>query len=316
MIQSCTGDLVAGKEIGIVGLGKMGKNIALQMLSKGYSVTAYNRSTGPLNDVASKGARKAKSVKELAAYLKGPRTVWVMLTSGDITVSIIRELASHCKKGDTIIDGSNSYYKDAVILNAELAKMGISYLDAGCSGGPSGALNGMSIMIGGDKNAFNRSEHIFKDLSVPKGYLYTGESGTGHFTKMVHNAIEYGMMQSIAEGLDLVENGPYKNINLKKLTELWNNGSVIRGYLIELASKALELDPHLDSIAPYVEDTGEGKWSVKEAVDYNIPFSAITTSLYERFESRDAKKFSKRVIASLRHEFGGHEVKKERLHGI
>ena len=302
---------MTGKEIGIIGLGKMGKNIALQMLRKGYSVTAYNRSPQPLNDVAAKGARKAKSVKELAVALKGPRTVWVMLTSGEITTSMILELASYCKKGDTVIDGSNSYYKDAVMLSAELAKKGISYLDAGCSGGPSGALNGMSIMIGGDKAAFKSSEQLFKDLSVPKGYLYIGESGTGHFTKMVHNAIEYGIMQSIAEGLDLVENGPYKNVNLKELTALWDNGSVIRGYLMSLASKALEKDPHLDSIAPYVEDTGEGKWSVKEAVDYSIPFNAITASLYERFESRDAKKFSKRVLAALRHEFGGHEVKKE-----
>ena len=300
-----------GREIGIIGLGKMGRNIAQQMLGKGYSVTAYNRSPEPLDEIVSKGAKRANSIKELTSSLKGPRTIWVMLTSGEATLSVIRELAQSCSKGDTIIDGSNSYYKDAIVLCNELSKMGITYLDAGCSGGPSGALNGMCIMVGGDEGAFRKAEVLFKDLSVPKGYLYTGESGTGHFTKMVHNAIEYGMMQSIAEGLDLIENGPYKNVNLRELSLLWDNGSVIRGYLMRLTAKALENDAHLDSIVPYVEDTGEGRWSVKDAVDYNIPFSAITASLYERFESRDTKRFRQKVLAALRHEFGGHEVKKE-----
>ncbi len=300
-----------GREIGIIGLGKMGRNIAQQMLSKGYSVTAYNRSPGPLDEIVSKGAKRANSIKELASSLKAPRTIWVMLTSGEVTLSVIRELAQSCSKGDMIIDGSNSYYKDAIVLHDELSKMGITYLDAGCSGGPSGALNGMCIMVGGDKEAFKKAQALFKDLSVPKGYLYTGESGTGHFTKMVHNAIEYGMMQSIAEGLDLIENGPYKSINLRELSLLWDNGSVIRGYLMRLTANALHNDAHLDSIVPYVEDTGEGRWSVKEAVDYNIPFSAITASLYERFESRDTKRFRQKVLAALRHEFGGHEVKKE-----
>ncbi len=299
------------KEIGIIGLGKMGKNIAQQMLNKGYSVVAYNRSPAPLEEIAASGARKSASLKELASLLKPPRTIWVMLTSGEVTIEIIKEIASYCTSGDTIIDGSNSYYKDAVMLGKDLSGRGIRYLDAGCSGGPSGALNGMCIMVGGDKSAFDASEGIFKDLSVPDGYLYTGELGTGHFVKMVHNAIEYGMMQSIAEGLELIENGPYKSVNLREVTRLWDHGSVIRGYLMQLASKALSSDAHLESIAPYINDTGEGKWSVGEALDYGVPFNVITASLYERFSSRDQKRFGDRVVAALRHEFGGHEVKKE-----
>jgi len=302
---------VAGKDIGIIGLGKMGKNIALQMLEKGYLVTAYNRSPGPLEEVASKGAGKAGSLKELAGKLKAPRTIWVMLTSGEVTVDMIMELSKHCGKGDTIIDGSNSFYKESVRLHDALAKKGIDYLDAGCSGGPSGALHGMCIMVGGEKETFDRNEKLFKDLSVKNGTFYAGKSGAGHFTKMVHNAIEYGMMQSISEGLDLIENSDYVDVDKAKLCGLWNNGSVIRSYLVELAARALEKDAHLSSIAPYVEDNGEGRWAVKEAIDHSVPFSIITDSLYERFESRSQKKFGKRMLAALRYEFGGHGIKKE-----
>ncbi len=298
-------------EVGIIGLGKMGKNIAYQMMNRGYAVTAHNRSPDPLDEVVGKGAKRADSVKALVQSLKGPRTVWVMLTAGSATMEIIRELAGYCDKGDTIIDGSNSYYKDAALLYDELGGKGIDYLDAGCSGGPSGALNGMCIMVGGDKNAFARSEGLFSDLSVKNGYKFTGKPGTGHFTKMVHNAIEYGMMQSMGEGFDLLENGPFNDLDLAGLADLWDNGSVIRGYLMELTANALKNDPHLEDIVPYVEDTGEGRWSVKEAVDYGIPFSAISDSLYGRFESRSKKRFAQRVLAALRHEFGGHEVKKE-----
>ncbi len=298
-------------EVGIIGLGKMGKNIAFQMMNRGYSVTAYNRSPKPLDEVAAKGARKAKTVKELVEELKAPRTVWVMLTAGEVTTEIIHELAGYCSKGDTIIDGSNSYYKDAVALHDELKKKGIDYLDAGCSGGPSGALNGMCIMVGGDKSAFAGSEQLFKDLSVKNGYLFTRKPGSGHFTKMVHNAIEYGMMQSIGEGFDLLENGPFNDLDLPMLAELWNHGSVIRSYLIELTSKSLNGDPHLDDIAPYVNDTGEGRWSVKEAEDYGVPFDSISHSLYRRFASRSEKKFADRLLAAIRHGFGGHAVKKE-----
>ena len=302
---------MSSKEVGIVGLGKMGKNIALQMLSKGYLVVAYNRSVGPVNEVAAKGARVTGSIKELVEALMKPRTVWFMLTSGEVTSEAIREASKYMENGDTIIDGGNTNYKESISLGHELNKKGINYLDAGCSGGPSGALNGMCIMIGGRKEAFETHKDLFMDLSVPNGYIYAGESGSGHFTKMVHNAIEYGMMESIGEGLELVKEGPYKDVDIAGLCRLWNNGSVIQGYLIELAARALEKDPKLSDIAPYVDDNGEGRWAVQAAVEYGIPFNAISNSLYERFSSRSEKKYGKRVLAALRHEFGGHDVKKE-----
>lgn len=302
---------MSSKEVGIVGLGKMGKNIALRMLSKGYLVVAYNRSAGPVNEVAAKGARVTGSIKELVEALMKPRTVWFMLTSGEVTSEAIREASKYMENGDTIIDGGNTNYKESISLGHELNKKGINYLDAGCSGGPSGALNGMCIMIGGRKEAFETHKDLFMDLSVPNGYIYAGESGSGHFTKMVHNAIEYGMMESIGEGLELVKEGPYKDVDIAGLCRLWNNGSVIQGYLIELAARALEKDPKLSDIAPYVDDNGEGRWAVQAAVEYGIPFNAISNSLYERFSSRSEKKYGKRVLAALRHEFGGHDVKKE-----
>ena len=302
---------MSSKEVGIVGLGKMGKNIAIQMLSKGYPVVAYNRSREPVNEIAARGARAAGSVRELVESLMKPRTVWFMLTAGEVTLEAIREAAKYMGAGDTVIDGGNTNYKESVSLGQELNEKGINYLDAGCSGGPSGALNGMCIMVGGRKEAFEAHKGLFKDLSVPNGYMYTGKTGSGHFTKMVHNAIEYGMMESIGEGLELVEDGPYKDIDIAGLCSLWNNGSVIRGYLVELAARALEKDPKLSDVAPYVDDNGEGRWAVQAAIEYGTPFNAISSSLYERFNSRSEKKYGKRVLAALRHEFGGHEVKKE-----
>jgi 6-phosphogluconate dehydrogenase len=186
---------------------------------------------------------------------------------------------------------------------------GIKLIDAGCSGGPSGALNGMSTMVGGDADAVKEVEQLFRDVSVPNGYLFCGPAGSGHFVKMVHNAIEYGMMQSIAEGLELIENGPYRELDMPAICDLWDNGSVIRGYLIELASRALKKDRHLDGIMPYVPDTGEGRWSVEAAIEHDVPFSVITQSLFERFSSRSEKRFGNRMLSALRHEFGGHDVK-------
>ena len=232
-----------------------------------------------------------------------------MLTAGQPTIEMIGQLAERLDGGDIVIDGSNSHYKDAVQAYELLKGKGIMMLDAGCSGGPSGALNGLSTMIGGDAEAYRHVEQLFKDVSVKNGCLYTGSIGSGHFVKMVHNAIEYGMMQSIAEGLELMESGPYNDLNLAAICDLWNNGSVVRGYLIELASRALKKDQHLSMIEPYVDDLGEGRWSVQTAVDYAVPFTTISSSLFERFKSRSKKHFGNRVLAALRHEFGGHDVK-------
>jgi 6-phosphogluconate dehydrogenase len=298
------------KEIGLIGLGKMGKNLAQNMMRNGYKVVANNRSPGPLDEVVSKGAMRANSVDELVSRLKPRRIVWVMLTAGEPTINMITQLSEKLGKGDIVVDGSNSHYKESIVLHELMKGKGIKLIDAGCSGGPSGALNGLSIMVGGDLEAVKEIEQLFRDISVKNGYLYTGLIGSGHFVKMVHNAVEYGMMQSIAEGLELMESGPYNSLNLKSICDLWNNGSVVRGYLIELASRALSKDKHLSGIMPYVEDTGEGRWSIQTAIDYGVPFSAISHSLYERFRSRSKLHFGDRVLAALRHEFGGHDVKK------
>jgi 6-phosphogluconate dehydrogenase len=298
------------KELGIIGLGKMGRNLAQNMMNHGYKVVAYNRSPAPLEEIGAKGATKAHSIDELTSRLNARRIVWVMLTAGEPTINMIGQLADRLSKDDIVIDGSNSHYKDSVKMYDMLKERGISMLDAGCSGGPSGALNGMCTMVGGDADTFKEVEQLLKDVSIENGSLYTGPAGSGHFVKMVHNAIEYGMMQSIAEGLELIESGPYDNLDLASICDLWDNGSVIRGYLIELASRAIKKDRHLSAIRPYVEDTGEGRWSVQAAVDHGVPFSVISQSLYERFSSRSEKRFGNRMLAALRHEFGGHDVKK------
>ncbi len=297
-------------EIGLIGLGKMGKGIALNMMRNNYKIIVQNRSNGPVDELVAKGARKAGSVAELVRMLKPRRIVWLMLTAGEPTESAIRELSALLSRGDIIIDGSNSQFTDSVRMHELLKGKGIDLIDAGCSGGPSGALNGLCIMAGGDAEPVKHVERLFKDLSIENGYLHTGRIGSGHFVKMVHNAIEYGMMQSMAEGLELIEEGPYKDSDLAAICELWNNGSVIRGYLIELAARSFRKDQHLSQIEPYVDDMGEGRWSVQTAVDYAVPFTTISNSLFERFRSRSKRRFGNRVLAALRHEFGGHDVKK------
>jgi 6-phosphogluconate dehydrogenase len=297
------------KEIGLIGLGKMGKGLAQNMMRNGYKIIVQNRSRGPVEELSAKGAGKADTVKELVGMLKPKKIVWVMLTAGEPTENAIRELSGLLSADDIVIDGSNSNYKDSAEMYEVMRSKGIKLIDAGCSGGPSGALNGMSTMVGGDADAVKEVEQLFRDVSVPNGYLFCGAAGAGHFVKMVHNAIEYGMMQSIAEGLELIENGPYRELDMPAICDLWDNGSVIRGYLIELASRALKKDRHLDGIMPYVPDTGEGRWSVEAAIEHDVPFSVITQSLFERFSSRSEKRFGNRMLSALRHEFGGHDVK-------
>lgn len=298
------------RTIGFAGLGKMGKNIVLQMLEKGYKVVALNRSPAPLDEVVAKGAIRSSSLDDLVSKLGDRKVVWLMYPAGEVTDRAIERLGGLLKRGDIVIDGANNRYTDTVKHYEFLNSKGISMLDAGCSGGPSGARNGMCMMVGGDKDSYEYLQELFKKLSVPEGHMYTGPSGSGHFVKMVHNAIEYGMMQSLAEGVDLVANGPYKGkLDLGEITELWNHGSVIRSYLVELSARALKRNATLEGIEPYVEDNGEGRWSVNAAVEYAIPFSAISSSLFERFTSRSDKHFSHRLLAALRHEFGGHAIK-------
>jgi 6-phosphogluconate dehydrogenase len=287
----------------------MGKNIVAQLLKKGYRVVAQNRSPEPLEEAKKLGAETVASMGLAVKALKPKRIVWLMLTCGEPTNAAVKALSNMLQKGDIVIDGSNSMYKDSANNYTLLNEKGIKYLDAGCSGGPSGALNGMSIMVGGDQETFKEMEKLFRDLSVKGGYEYVGPSGSGHFVKMVHNAIEYGMMQAMAEGFELLAEGPYKDLDLQRICRLWNNGSVVRGYLMELSERAFGKDPRLSSIAPYVEDSGEGRWAVHAAVEYGVPFTAISHSLYGRFGSRSDRMFGNRVLAALRHEFGGHKIK-------
>ena len=302
--------LMSEKRVGIFGLGKMGKNIAMQMLGKGYSVFAFNRSEAPLKEVSEKGAVPASSLPDLVEKLGEGRIVWIMLPAGEPTDKAIADLSMLLKPGDIVIDGSNSRYTDSIRHSGLLEAKGIKYLDAGCSGGPSGALKGMCMMVGGDRVTYERCESLFKDLSVKGGCAYMGPAGSGHFVKMVHNAIEYGMMQSIAEGADLMANGPYPDLALGKIMKLWQNGSVVRSYLVELAGQALERDPKLGEVKPYVEDNGEGRWASQAAIELGVPLTVLTHSIYERFSSRNDYQFSRRLLAALRHEFGGHEVRK------
>lgn len=288
--------------IGIVGLGKMGSNMAKRLASKGHDILAYDASGAKIKE-----ANAFRNLGEMVSAL-GAGTV-ILSVPHNAVDDVLSELAGRLVAGSTVIDTGNSFYKDTVRRSAELKKRGIDLIDAGCSGGPSGALNGMSIMVGGDKKAFEKSEGLFRDLSTESGYAYFGPSGAGHFVKMVHNAIEYGMMQSIGEGFDLLINGPYA-VELKKASDVWQNGSVIRSYLMELSSRAFAKDEKLDRIKGHVEDSGEGRWSVNAAIEHNVPFTALAHSLFARFRSR-REPFSDKLLAALRHEFGGHEVKKK-----
>ncbi|MBI2133087.1 decarboxylating 6-phosphogluconate dehydrogenase [Candidatus Woesearchaeota archaeon] len=297
-------------KIGIIGLGRMGKNIALRLLSKNHEVVAYNRSPEPVQEVENAGGKGANSLGDLFGKLQTPRIIWVMLPSGQVTEEHLHEIKKLASKGDIIIEGGNSNYKDSLRRADEFKKIGVSYLDVGTSGGVVAAKLGYCIMAGGDKKAFQTAEPIFKSLAMEGGYSYTGPSGSGHYVKMVHNAIEYGMMQAIGEGFELLQKCQYsKDIDLKKIATLWNHGSIVRSFLMEMIENALSKDPRLEEIEGYCEDSGEGRWAIQEAISNDVPFSVITESLYARFHSRQKDRFYAKILAAMRNEFGGHEVK-------
>ncbi len=297
-------------EIGFIGLGRMGKNLTLRLLSKKHKVVAYNRSPEPVKEVEKAGAKGAYSLEEFFKQLKSPRIVWVMLPSGQVTEENLNLIKQHMSKGDILIEGGNSNYKDSVRRASEFEKLGIPYLDVGTSGGVVAAKVGYCIMAGGDKKAFEAAEPIFKALAMENGYAYIGPSGSGHYVKMVHNAIEYGMMQAIGEGFELLQKCQYsKDIDLKKITSLWNHGSIVRSFLMEMMENALSKDARLDKIEGYCEDSGEGRWAIQEAIDKDVAFSVITESLYARFASRQKDRFYAKALAAMRNEFGGHSVK-------
>jgi 6-phosphogluconate dehydrogenase len=296
-------------QLGFVGLGRMGSNMVTRLLQGGHSVVAWDVTADAVRAVAAAGARGAASLAELARALAPPRAVWVMVPAGEPTEKTVRELTGLLAAGDTIVDGGNSYYKDDVRRAAELAPRGLFYVDAGTSGGIWGLQLGYCLMVGGPAPAVTRLEPVFRTLAPADGYLHVGQSGAGHYVKMIHNGIEYAMMQSYAEGFELMRESPYA-LDLPRVAALWNHGSVVRSWLLELAADALAEDPHLESVKAYVEDSGEGRWTVEDAVEKAVPAPAITAALYARSRSRRDNSFADRLLAALRHKFGGHAVRR------
>jgi 6-phosphogluconate dehydrogenase len=297
-------------ELGMIGLGRMGANMTERLLAGGHRVISYDRSPEAIQRVVDKGAVGAHSLADFIKQLTLPRVVWLMVPSGDPVDQTIEQLLPHLAKGDILIDGGNSNYKDSVRRAEKLKPQGIHFVDAGTSGGIWGLKLGYCMMVGGEQEIVTRLEPIFATLAPQGGYLHVGPNGAGHFVKMIHNGIEYGMLQAYGEGFELLKESQF-NLELGKIAHLWNQGSVVRSWLLELAESAFEKDPQLASIADYVDDSGEGRWTVEEAIDRNIPAPALTLALFARYASRQHDSFSAKVVAALRNEFGGHAVKKE-----
>ncbi len=288
-------------QLGMVGLGRMGGNMRERLRGDGHEVIGYVR-TPKDSDVG--------SLTELVGRLTAPRAVWVMIPAGDPTEQAIRELTGLLDKGDLIVDGGNSNFRDSMRRGAEVEKQGLLFMDAGTSGGIWGLEIGYCLMVGGSKEAFRRIEPAIKTLAPKDGYAHVGPVGAGHFTKMVHNGIEYAMLQAYAEGFEILEASQFQ-LDLHQIAALWNHGSVVRSWLLELAESAFDKDPDLSQIRGYVEDSGEGRWTVFEAINENVPAPAIAASLFARFASRQDDSFAMRMIAALRNEFGGHAVKEK-----
>jgi 6-phosphogluconate dehydrogenase len=298
-------------QLAMIGLGRMGANMTQRLLNGGHSVVAYDRNPVAIEQAAADGATPAHSLAEVVEKLPAPRVIWVMVPAGPPVEQTLADLLPLLTPGDVVIDGGNSNFKETKRRGQLLAANGVHFLDAGTSGGIWGLKNGYCLMVGGPEEAFHHAESIFETLAPPDGYRYVGASGAGHFAKMIHNGIEYGMLQAIGEGFDILYSSDY-DYDLKELAHLWNQGSVIRSWLMELTERAFEREGgDLEAIAGYVEDSGEGRWTVLEAIEKNVPAPVLTLSLLARFWSRDENCYSAKVIAALRNEFGGHAVKRE-----
>ncbi|HEV8586491.1 MAG TPA: decarboxylating 6-phosphogluconate dehydrogenase [Methylomirabilota bacterium] len=296
-------------ELGFVGLGRMGGNMVTRLARGGHRIVAFDPSADAVKRARDNGADVVASLAELPKALKPPRAVWVMVPAGEPTESTILALAGALERGDTIIDGGNTKWKDDIRRGKELAARGLSYVDAGTSGGIWGLQNGYCLMIGGDQAAVDRLGPLFTTLAPPNGWLHVGGVGAGHYVKMIHNGIEYAMMQGYAEGFELMSASEY-GLDLPKIAALWNQGSVVRSWLLELTAAALAADPKLEELKPYVEDSGEGRWTVEDAVDKAVPAPTITAALFTRFRSRRDNSFADRLLAALRNQFGGHAVRR------
>jgi 6-phosphogluconate dehydrogenase len=296
-------------EIGFVGLGRMGGNMVTRLLRAGHRVVAFDRASAAVAEAVSEGARGIAGLEELASTLAPPRIVWSMLPAGVPTDATISSLAGILAAGDLIVDGGNTRYTDDVRRARDLAARGIEYVDAGTSGGVWGLQQGYCLMVGGEARAVGRLAPVLDALAPPGGWLHVGAVGAGHYVKMIHNGIEYGMMQAYAEGFELLESSAYA-LDLPAIARLWTRGSVVRSWLLDLTAEALAADPTLASIKPWVEDSGEGRWTVEDAIDKAVPAPVITAALYARFRSRRDNSFADRLLAALRNAFGGHAVKR------
>ena len=318
-------------QIGMIGLGRMGGNMVRRLMKGGHSCVVYDRGADVVAAYAKEGATPAKSLEDLVSKLQKPRAVWIMVPAGGPTESTVQALASALEAGDTIIDGGNSFFKDDVRRSKEVGKKGIHYVDAGTSGGVWGVERGYCLMVGGPKEAVSRIEPILRTLAPGKGdipatpgrdgkstaelgYLHCGPSGSGHFVKMVHNGIEYGLMQAYAEGFDIFKNATSQqlpedyryDLNLADIAELWRRGSVVSSWLLDLTSISLAQDPKLEAYEGYVEDSGEGRWTIQAAVDEAVPAEVLSAALYTRFRSRQQHTFAEKLLSAMRKQFGGH----------
>jgi 6-phosphogluconate dehydrogenase len=296
-------------QIGFVGLGRMGLNLVTRLVRGGHTVVAYDRSADAVARAEAAGAKGVSTLEALIEGLAAPRAVWVMVPSGDPTESTVAALGRLLSAGDAIIDGGNTNFHDDVRRAQVLSAKRLEYVDAGTSGGVWGLQEGYCLMVGGKADVCKRLEPIFLTLAPTDGYLHVGDHGAGHYVKMIHNGIEYGLMQAYAEGFELMHESDYK-VDLGAIANLWNRGSVVRSWLLELTARALAEDADLSRLKGYVDDSGEGRWTLHEAIDRGVPLPVLTAALFTRFRSREDNPFSERMLAALRNQFGGHAVKK------
>jgi 6-phosphogluconate dehydrogenase len=297
-------------QLAMIGLGRMGGNMVQRLLQGGHQVVVFDRSADAMKPHVAMGAEAAKDLADLCGQLSAPRVVWVMVPAGSAVESTIEQLLPGLSKGDVIIDGGNSNFKDSIRRGAWLKEKGLGFIDAGTSGGIWGLTVGYCLMIGASPEAFKLCEPIFRTLAPPEGYAHVGPPGAGHYVKMIHNGIEYGMLQAYAEGYEILHASKDFKLDLHQISAVWNRGSVVRSWLNELAERAFANDTELSALKGYVEDSGEGRWTVQEAIDLDVPAPVITLSLLTRFRSRQADSFGAKVIAALRNEFGGHAVRR------
>ncbi len=296
-------------QIGLYGLGRMGANMARRWKKDGHAVIVCNRSAGPVDELKAEGLDGVYTLEELVSALKAPRAIWVMIPAGAATDAAITKLLGLLSPGDVIIDSGNSNWRDTKRHAMECAAKGVHFMDQGTSGGVWGLQNGYCLMIGGEADTFKMLEPAFKSLAPQeKYYLHCGAAGSGHFVKMVHNGVEYGMMQAFAEGFEIMKKSEF-NLKLDDVAEVWREGSVVRSWLLDLLADALHQDPKLDGVRGFVEDSGEGRWTVQAAIDEDVPAPVITAALFQRFVSRQDESFAAKVLAMMRKGFGGHAIK-------